>query len=246
MRRLTKSCHALLRLVGSALGLLAARRRRCPAASRSASVATLLVVGQHPRGLLAQALRLVELGADALAALVERVGHGAEAADLPQDRGEDDEGDGDPEFGFEEHRPVLNAPSTRSSAASTAARSGAAAGQPLDDRRRGLGRDAAHARHRLRGAGADRRLGGRDLVGELRLERLALGVGLGGERVARLLRDRLRLRARLGERLLVGGAGGLRLGLQALGLVEVVARCGSSGPRGSAPMRGSATRDISQ
>src|SRR5215207_6795579 len=90
------------------------------------------------------------------------------------------------------------------------------AGEPGDDRHRSLGGDAAHARHRRGGAARDRRFGRGDPGVELGLERLALDVGLGGERVARLLRDRLRLGTRLGERLLIGGARGLRLGPQAI------------------------------
>src|SRR5690242_13603131 len=61
--------------------------------------------------------------------------------------------------------------------------------QALDDGGRRLGRDATDIAHRVLGAGPDGRLGGRELLVQLGLERLALGLGLGGERVAGLLRD---------------------------------------------------------
>ena len=46
---------------------------------------------------------VVELGADALGPTVEPLGHLRETADLPDDPEEDDEGDEDPEFGFQKH-----------------------------------------------------------------------------------------------------------------------------------------------
>src|SRR3954467_4523040 len=116
--------HAAVRLVGGAPGLVLRGGEDVLRLALGLAAAR-LIVGEHLRGFLAQALRLVELGADALAALVESLRHGAQAADLPQDRGEDEEGDGDPGFGFEEHRPGPYRTMLRSSAASTAARCGA-------------------------------------------------------------------------------------------------------------------------
>ena len=57
---------------------------------------------------------------------------------------------------------------------------------------------------------------------ELIVERLALGVGFGRDLVARGLRGRLRVGARLGERLVMLGGGGGRLVLQRGRLVDVL------------------------
>src|SRR3546814_11306149 len=64
-----------------------------------------LVFGQRLLRFLAQALGLVELGADALGAGVETIEDGL--ARLPDHQaGEDDEGDGDPECRIVQHQPL--------------------------------------------------------------------------------------------------------------------------------------------
>jgi hypothetical protein len=72
---------------------------------------------------------------------------------------------------------------------------GRAAGQALDRWPRRVGRDAAHVRHGVGGAGTDRGLRLGELAAEIRLERLTALVRLRREGVAGLLRDRLRARA---------------------------------------------------
>ena len=68
-----------------------------------------LVFGEQLLGFFLQPARLVELGLDALGAVVERADQHLRHADIDQDADEDHEGDGDPEFGFENHRRSLSA-----------------------------------------------------------------------------------------------------------------------------------------
>src|SRR5205814_8654420 len=76
--------HALVRLLGRALRLLAsARDNRLGLAL--GLLAPAAVVGEHLRRLLAQALGLVEFGLDALAAMIEALEEGLEAAHVPYD-----------------------------------------------------------------------------------------------------------------------------------------------------------------
>ena len=144
---------------------------------------------------------------------------------------EDDEGDENPELGFEKHGcPLAGARWSR--AASTAARSGA---RPVRRSTMAAAVSAAMPRTLLM-ASAVRAAMGVSETCELRvklgLEGLAAGVGLGVERRAGLLRDGLRLGPRVGERLLVGRRGRLRLGPQPMRLLEVARRAAPSGPGG--------------
>src|SRR5260370_3369866 len=67
-------------------------------------------------GFFLEAARIVEFGLDALAAAIERLQHGAMDAEIAEQAHQDDEGDGDPEFRFEEHPhyPFKEASTTRS------------------------------------------------------------------------------------------------------------------------------------
>src|SRR6185503_18570347 len=78
------------------------------------------------------------------------------------------------------------------------------ADQPLDDRRGGIDRDAAHVRHGGGLGGGDLLLGLGEVGVQLRLLRLAALLALRMGLVARLAGDPLGAIARLEERLLVG------------------------------------------
>src|SRR5258708_28930226 len=66
--------------------------------------ATRLIFREQFCGFFLEAARIVEFGLDALAAAIERLQHGAMDAEIAEQAHQDDEGDGDPEFPFEEHR----------------------------------------------------------------------------------------------------------------------------------------------
>src|SRR5258707_1167714 len=78
--------------------------------------ATGLVFREQFCGLVLEAAGIVEFGLDALAATIERLQHGAMDAEIGEQAHQDDEGDGDPEFRFEEHRhyPFKEASTARS------------------------------------------------------------------------------------------------------------------------------------
>jgi hypothetical protein len=63
-----------------------------------------LVVGEQLGGLVLQTAGVVELGLDALGAVVERGQHGTVNAEPGKHRHQDDEGNGDPGFRLGEHR----------------------------------------------------------------------------------------------------------------------------------------------
>src|SRR5258707_7184100 len=66
--------------------------------------ATRLIFREQFCGLFLEAARIVEFGLDALAAMIERLQHGAMDASIGEHAHQDDEGDGDPEFRFVDHR----------------------------------------------------------------------------------------------------------------------------------------------
>ena len=96
------------------------------------------------------------------------------------------------------------------------------ADQPLDDGARGLLRDPAHIAHGGLLGGGDGLFRVRQFDVELILEGLAAGIRFCRLPVARLIGDRLRAAARVGERLLVGGDRLVGFGLQRAGLGDVV------------------------
>src|ERR1700678_3326030 len=63
-----------------------------------------LVFGEQFGGLVLEAAGVVEFAPDAVAAVIERRQHGAVNAVIDEHADQDDEGDGDPEFRFGEHR----------------------------------------------------------------------------------------------------------------------------------------------
>src|SRR6202171_3700391 len=63
-----------------------------------------LVFRQQCGGFVLEAAGVVEFGLDPVAAVIERCQHGAMDADIAEHAHQDDEGDGDPEFRFGEHR----------------------------------------------------------------------------------------------------------------------------------------------
>src|SRR3984893_17201047 len=63
-----------------------------------------LVFREHFGRLVLEATGVVELGLDAVAAMVQRLEHGAVDAEVSEHPHQDDEGDGDPEFRFFEHQ----------------------------------------------------------------------------------------------------------------------------------------------
>src|SRR5207237_589737 len=81
-----------------------------------------LIFGQQLLRLVLEAKRLVELGLDAGAALVERVENAAVQAHIDRDGDENDESDRDPEFGVDHRSP--HRLTLASTALSTAARAG--------------------------------------------------------------------------------------------------------------------------
>ena len=95
--------------------------------------------------LLLEAARLVELRLDAVAALVDAFDDELVHPEIAEHADEEDEGDRDPEFGFEHLVSSALEHVADGGGDVVACRRGA--DQPLDDRRRGLGRDAAHVRH---------------------------------------------------------------------------------------------------
>ena len=103
VRRATKS---------SILVLASAAMRSASALARGDDVLGLalgagvtgLVFGEQLGGLVLEAAGVVELGLDAVAAMIERRQHGAVDAEIGEHAHQDDEGDGDPEFRFGEHR----------------------------------------------------------------------------------------------------------------------------------------------
>ncbi|MGY4499080.1 hypothetical protein ACVWYH_003011 [Bradyrhizobium sp. GM24.11] len=62
-----------------------------------------LVVGEHLGGLLLEARRVVELGLDAVGAMVERIHRLLEDPEIAKQDHQNHEGDGDPGFRIEEH-----------------------------------------------------------------------------------------------------------------------------------------------
>src|SRR5689334_15934347 len=96
------------------------------------------------------------------------------------------------------------------------------ADQPLDDGAGGVLGDAAHVAHgRLFGRG-DALLSVRELGVELVFQALASRIGLGRLPLTHLAGDCLGAGAGVGQRLLVGGDGGIGVLLQAAGLGDVV------------------------
>ncbi len=73
------------------------------AASRSAVARARLVVGEHLGGFLLEARRVVELGLDAVGAMVERSHRLLEDPEIAEHDHQDHEGNGDPGFRIEEH-----------------------------------------------------------------------------------------------------------------------------------------------
>ena len=106
-------------------------------------------------------------------------------------------------------------------AASTVVRSRSLAGQALDDGGSGVASDGVHVAHGLGLLGRDRGLRLGETLVEVGLERLALGVALGGQLGAGLLSQGLGAALGLGERLLVGGAGVFRAGFHGSRVVEI-------------------------
>src|SRR5262249_15781934 len=82
----------------------------------------LLVVGEQPLRLLAQAARLVELPADVVGPRIERLGEQGRHAVIDEDAQEDDEGDRDPELGQRCHRCPSYSPAPSASARLTCSR----------------------------------------------------------------------------------------------------------------------------
>ena len=145
-------------------------------------------------------------------------------AEVAQQAEEDDEAEEDEEFGAEVHDALpFSSAFTAATAAASASGIRRAADQPLDDRAGRVVGDRADVRHRLRrGVAAICASAVGEFGRELSFERLALGVGFGGELVARRLGEALRLGAGFGERLLMRGGGGVGLLLHRGRLVDVL------------------------
>ena len=173
-----------------------------------------LVFGEQLGGLFLEPAGVVEFGLDAVAAVIERCQHRAVDAEIGEHAHQDDEGDGDPEFRFVEHRhyPFKDA----STALFTASPSGIT---PVSRCTIAAAASAAMPRTLLIAASRVAAMvfsASASLTDELLFQRLALGFGGRVELFAGLGADRLRAGARRGEFAFIGFQRGVGVVLQLL------------------------------